>query len=269
METAPGPWIDALRRSHDNLTALVEPLDGDAVRRPSYDSEWTIAQVLSHLGSGAEIFDLFLTAGLTGEDPPGRDAFPPIWDTWNGRPPEAQATSALEADRRLLERFESLDPEQREGLHLDMFGMQLDTTGIARMRLGEHAIHTWDIAVALDPAATVAPDSVALLIGTLTQSAGRLAKTEGAEGRWLVTTTEPERHFTVEAGESVTVVESTDESGPDQDRPDQDPPELRLPAEALLRLVYGRLDPAHTPAVESIGGGADELDRLRRIFPGF
>jgi len=41
---------------------------------------------------------------------------------------------------------------------------------------------------------------------------------------------------------------------------------LRLPAEALVRLVYGRLDPAHTPALEARGVDVDEL---RRIFPGF
>jgi hypothetical protein len=35
--------------------------------------------------------------------------------------------------------------------------------------------------------------------------------------------------------------------------------------EALVRLVYGRLDPAHTPA------GADDadFDDLRQLFPGF
>jgi hypothetical protein len=39
-----------------------------------------------------------------------------------------------------------------------------------------------------------------------------------------------------------------------------------LPAEALIRLVYGRLDAAHTPPsvrVENI-----DLDALRRAFPG-
>jgi len=39
-----------------------------------------------------------------------------------------------------------------------------------------------------------------------------------------------------------------------------------LPAEALLRLVYGRLDPAHTP--ESVVD-TNALATLRRAFPGF
>ena len=41
--------------------------------------------------------------------------------------------------------------------------------------------------------------------------------------------------------------------------------ELRLPAEALVRLVYGRLDPDHTPALSVTGV---DLDDLRRTFPG-
>ena len=42
--------------------------------------------------------------------------------------------------------------------------------------------------------------------------------------------------------------------------------ELRLPAEALIRLVYGRLDEAHTPPAKTAGV---ELGELRQIFRGF
>ena len=40
-----------------------------------------------------------------------------------------------------------------------------------------------------------------------------------------------------------------------------------LPAEAFLRLVYGRLDPDHTPAVAE--SGTRGLADLRAVFPGF
>ncbi len=42
-------------------------------------------------------------------------------------------------------------------------------------------------------------------------------------------------------------------------------PDLVLPAEALCRLVYGRLDPDHTPAFT---GDGKALDALRQVFPG-
>ena len=43
---------------------------------------------------------------------------------------------------------------------------------------------------------------------------------------------------------------------------------LDLPAEALLRLVYGRLDADHTPTL-GLSARDVTLDDLRAIFPGF
>ena len=71
MEASPDPWISALRHSHDRLRASVQSLGSDQLAQRSYPSEWTIAQVLSHLGSQAEIFGLILQAGLAGQEPPG------------------------------------------------------------------------------------------------------------------------------------------------------------------------------------------------------
>src|SRR6516225_6778360 len=102
METSPDPWIGALRHSHDRLRALVGPLDLAQLEQRSYASEWSIAQVLSHLGSGAEIFGLFLHAGLTGQDSPGRDTFIQIWNAWNAKDPRSQAADGLETDEALL-----------------------------------------------------------------------------------------------------------------------------------------------------------------------
>ena len=261
MEPSPGPWISALRNSHDRLRASVEPLGLAQLEQRSYASEWSIAQVLSHLGSQAEIFGLFLDAGLTGQDPPGGEEFVPIWDSWNAKDPQAQAADALRADLATLERFESLDVDELARVHLKMFGMELDVTGLARMRVGEHAIHTWDVMVALDPAATVAPDAVALLIDTLDQLAARSAKPDGKQRKVRVSTTDPDRQFILETGEAVTLAPSDDETTPELGLS-----ELRLPAEAFVRLVYGRMDEAHTPPTESAGV---ELGELRQIFPGF
>ena len=257
METSPGPWIDALRHSHERLRAVAGSLDADQLRRRSYASEWSIAQVLSHIGSQAEIFGLFLDAGLSGQDPPGPETFAPIWDVWNAKSPEKQAADALRADETVTARFESIDDEQRKRFTLKLFGMDFDATGLARMRLGEHAVHTWDIAVALDPAATLAPDAVGLLIDTLGQLVGRAGKPGGAQRRLHVSTTSPVRHFTLETGETVTLMSSGYSEGL---------PELAMPAEALIRLVYGRLDPAHTPPVETRRA---DLGELRQVFPGF
>jgi len=268
METSPDPWISALRHSHDRLQTVAGPLGADQLKQRSYASEWSIAQVLSHLGSQAEIFGLFLDAGLAGQDPPGREQFPVIWDVWNAKDPQAQATDSLRADEATLQRFESLDADQRARLRLKAFRMDLDTAGLARMRLSEHAVHTWDVAVALDPSATLAPDAVALLVDTLGQLAARAAKPDGQQRRLRVSTTDPERHFILETGEAVTLTELTEltESDAEEGRPELRLPELRLPAEAFVRLVYGRLDPDNTPPVEADGVN---LDELRQLFPGY
>ena len=257
METSPAPWIGALRNSRDRLQAVAGPLGEAALQRPSYASEWSIAQVLSHIGSQAEIFGLFLDAGLSGQDPPGMEAFAPVWEAWNAKSPQDQAADALRADEAVTERFESLDEGERERFRLNAFGMDLDLAGLARLRLGEHAVHTWDVAVALDPAATLAPDAVALLIDTLGQFVARAAKPGGIQRRVHVSTSSPVRHFTLETGDKVTLTPAEDTEGL---------PELALPAEAFIRLVYGRLDPAHTPPAET---KHVDLDELRPVFPGF
>jgi uncharacterized protein (TIGR03083 family) len=261
MEASPGPWISALRNSHDRLRASVQSLGPDQLAQRSYPSEWTIAQVLSHLGSQAEIFGLILEAGLAGQEPPGREEFPPVWDKWNAKDPQAQATDALRADQATLERLESMDAGERARLHLNLFGMDIDTTGFARLRLSEHAVHTWDVLVALDPAATLAPDAVALLIDMVDQVAGRSAKPDGQQRTVRVSTSDPERQFILATGDEVTLTPVDGDAAPEPGGA-----ELRLPAEALIRLVYGRLDEAHTPPTETAGV---ELDDLRQIFRGF
>ena len=129
--------------------------------------------------------------------------------------------------------------------------------GLARIRLAEHAIHTWDIAVALDPAATVAADAVALLVDTLGQLVTWTAKPRGQRRRLRVSTSSPVRHYMLDIGETVTLMPTEGNSIR---------PELALPAEAFVRLVYGRLDPAHTPPVEVT---RVDLGELRQVFPGF
>ena len=57
MERDPRIWIAVLRNSHERLASLVSPLTPEQLRGPAYPTEWSIAQVLSHLGSGAEIAD--------------------------------------------------------------------------------------------------------------------------------------------------------------------------------------------------------------------
>ena len=45
--------------------------------------------------------------------------------------------------------------------------MEFDFDGFVGLRLNEHALHLWDVEVALDPAATVAAGSVDAMVDNL------------------------------------------------------------------------------------------------------
>lgn len=249
-------WIHALRTSHERFRDLLSPLDDEAVNAASFDPGWSIAQVASHLGSQAEIFGLFLEAGLTGHASPGADQFGPIWDRWNAKPPTQQVADSIEANLQFVASLEHLEATEREAFATELFGDRTDLSRLASMRLGEHALHTWDVAVALDPSATVLPDAVELLIDLMPTTAGQIGRPTPAPRTVLVCTTEPGRRFVLTTGPDVILAPA--------DAPSTEP-DLQLPAEALVRLVYGRLDPAHTPH-DLVG--APLLTQLRPVFPG-
>jgi uncharacterized protein (TIGR03083 family) len=258
-------YIATLRESHDLLAAVAGPMTPEQVRAQSYDRDWSNAQVLSHLGSGAEISLLGLPGALGEGEPVGREAYQPVWDLWNAKSPDEQAADAIESDERHVSALEGLTDEQLAAISMDFFGMHLDAAGLVRLRLGEHSIHTWDVAVMLDPAATVQPSAVGLLIDNVPGFlAPRLGKPLGEPFAVRITTTDPGRDYLLTADESVRV---TNWPGDLSEVEADTVPHVSMPAEALLRLAYGRLDPQHTPS--SVSGDAEVLDKLRRMFPGF
>jgi uncharacterized protein (TIGR03083 family) len=264
MESDPRKWIATLRNSHERLSGLVRPLSPEQLRERSFCSDWSIAQVLSHLGSGAEIALLMLPGALGVHEPVSRDAFQPVWDTWNAKSPDDQAADALAADEKHVSTLEQLSDAELAGVKLPFLGMDLDSVGMIRLRLGEHALHTWDVAVIGDPAATVSPDAVALLIDNVPQFlAPRLGKPQEQPFAARIRTTGPDRDYLLTAAEAVSM---TDWPG-DGAAAAAGASEISMPAEALLRASYGRLDADHTPA-QTQADPAD-LDRLRKIFPGF
>ena len=150
-----------LGASVDRLRDLVEPLSPEQRRQQAYPSEWSVAQVLGHLGSGAVIAGHRVDQALGG---PEIDA-QPIWDEWNAKDPDAMVVDGLAADAAFLDRLDALTTDR-------------------------------------------------------------------------------------------VVVSPSEAHGP---------ADVVLPAEALVRLVYGRLDPDHTPSFE---GDEADLEELRRAFPG-
>jgi uncharacterized protein (TIGR03083 family) len=238
---------EVLASSVDRLTAVVHSLTPQQLRQQAYPSKWTVAQVLSHLGSGAVITRLRLDGDVDMQA---------VWDEWNAKDPDAQAADSLRADAALQARLASITPGEAAGLRFAMGPTEIDLTAFIGLRLNEHAVHTWDIVVTFDDSATIPTAEAELIMGTLPMMAGFAGKPTGTERTLSVRTKEPERSFEI-ALRSDGVALSP--------RPTLEAPDLELPGEALVRLVYGRLDSAHSP---TIAGNATDLEELRKAFPG-
>ncbi len=250
MEDPVGPLRASVARLHE----LVWGLEDDQLEGPSYDAGWTIADVLSHLGSGAVIMARRLEDALAGVETTAD--FQAVWDKWNAKSPRAQADDALAEDDRLLEAIDAVSAADRDTISFSFGPLTVGFDAAVALRLNEHALHTWDIEVMFDAGARLPSDAAAVVVDNLGFIARFTAQPAGIEREVRVRTTEPVRHFTVRlTPDSAELLEG--DAGV--------PPDLELPAEAFCRLVYGRLDPDHSPAVEANG---ELLGTLRRVFPG-
>ncbi len=127
------------------------------------------------------------------------------------------------------------------------------------MRLSEHTLHSWDIAVVLDPDATLPPDTLDLVLPNVERIIRFVGRPTEPYRTIAVHTTSPESDLVLAIGEAgVTLVEADGDADGSADTA------LTLPAEAFVRLVYGRLDPDHTPA----GFDGKLVGQLRQVFPG-
>lgn len=250
--------LDALRQSVDRLPSLVAPMSDAQIEARAYPSEWTIADVLSHLGSGAVIGEERLACGLR-DEAIADDFAPSVWDEWNAKPPRAKVDDGLAADRAGYELLAAASADERARFRFSMGPMQLDFPAFVQLRLNEHTVHTWDVEVVGDEAAVLPAAETALVVDNLALLA-RFTGKSVPDGRALtVRTTEPPRGFTITTGPDAVALATSDAVDADLSA------DLTMPAEALIRLVYGRLDPAHTPAFD---GATTVLDQLRTVFPG-
>ena len=249
--------IAALRANHDTLAALVPTLTEDQLTAPSGASEWTIAQALSHLGSGAEITRQPI-ATAAGEPVEVEDN-QTIWARWDGSTPAEQAAGFLEHDAAYLATVEALTAEQLDSLQIDLGFLPQPVPVVVAlgMRLNEVANHAWDVRVGVDPTATVDDGSAEVLVehfaGPLSFLLGFSAKPDQVE---------QEVRLAIPGGgisitDAVTVSgEATEPTATFDGAP-----------EAVVRLLSGRLRAPYDAGVGVTGNVT--LDELRKVFPGY
>jgi len=257
--------IDALRSGHDYLTAVVHGLATADLTRKSGASQWDVSQVISHLGSGAEIGLATLKGALDGTGPTDGDFNKAVWARWDAMSPVERAEAFVTANEALVRGYEGLDTQTREDLRIDLgfLPAPVDVATMAGLRLGEFTHHTWDVEVAFDHRASLAPAATDLLLDQAGLLLGFLGKADALDAdlvRVAVWTSAPERSFGLVVHDTVTL---TDEE------PDFPDAVLTAPAEWWLRLITGRHAPAYTPDAVTLTGDMLTLDDLRRVFPGY
>jgi uncharacterized protein (TIGR03083 family) len=251
--------IAALRDHHDRLAAVANDLTDEQLAAPSGASPWTIAQVLSHLGSQSEIMLPALVAAVDGTalDAPDNQA---VWDRWDAATPRAQADGFVERGARYLAVLEGLSDEQRASVRLDL-GFLPEPVPLAvalGMRLDEVALHSWDVLVALDPDAEVDAAAATTMLDHFADGVGFLLG-------FVAKPDQLDRPATVAIGEHSLVVGDTVGVRTGTEGATAT---FAGPPGAALRLIGGRLGLEHTPPGVEVTGDVS-LDDLRRVFPGF
>ena len=108
-----------------------------------------------------------------------------------------------------------------------------------------------------DPSARLLADAVAIVVDRLALIALH-GPAQWPDRDVHVRTDTPQRDFTISLSPDAVTLDETGDGG-------EAAPDLVMPAEAFVRLVYGRLDPQHTPELH---GDVAALDDLRAVFPG-
>jgi uncharacterized protein (TIGR03083 family) len=239
-----GSVRDALRRSHQELAAFAETIAPNDHSRRSYCTEWTVAQVYSHLGSGAEIEVARIRAALAGDPPPDPG---PIWQRWNALSPAQAVGGFASADAKYLELIDELDPDTAHDIRVTMDSLQLPLPTAMVLRLTEHALHSWDIYVAFDPTVEVGSYAADLLVDLYPREIITMVATRQVAGRagkaaLRVDIDSMPRTLRITFADSVSLQTAVpgDEPTPTG--------HIRLPTSGTwARLFTGRLDDDHMP----------------------
>ena len=262
-ESSQLPVINQLGESHRRLGALLDQIGPQGLSGPSACSDWSIGRVVAHIGSGAEIASGALKAGLAGSSEAlADDVMQKVWAEYDALGDEPASARGQVANGALVEAFEALSETELADVRVPFFIGPVPVATFGGFRLSEHAVHTWDVEVAADPAAELDPTSATIIFDNVVKALiGHLARPlESGPVSVDVQLSDVGRNLRLEVGESVSFDDV--ESGGNADG------SLVIPTAAFVRLVYGRLGPEQTPdSVEATGSVS--LDQLRQIFPGF
>ena len=245
--------LSLLETSHEQLLSLMRRDDAPAPKASAFPAEWAVSDVISHLGSGAEIFALILRRLVQDEPAPVQEDFVSIWSRWDAKAPEDQVQDGLQSDAYFVDVAVSASSEITD---VPAFGSIMPISEFLAMRLQEHIVHTWDIETAVNPSATFRSDYLPFLLDQLPSVAPRSARPVTLPLTVDIRVLDPDAWFRLDLGAEASLAPL--DSAPQAD--------LTMSAEPFVRMIFGRLLGAR--AVVS-GAEAELATHLTSVFQGY
>lgn len=157
--------LQLLRDAHERLADRSAALGPDDIDTRSFCTEWSIAQVFSHLGSGAELGVMALAAARDRQAPPDPSL---VWNRWDTKAPRDMVADFVPADDGYVDALdEAIEAaEGGQALLVPIDGRPWPLELVMTARLVELALHEWDVAVIEDPGVEVDADAAAWTLAT-------------------------------------------------------------------------------------------------------
>jgi uncharacterized protein (TIGR03083 family) len=253
------------RAEYEDLLGYLEKLPPAGWTEQSACSEWQVYQVVSHIGSQPEIHAGTLNAGLRGAPPMTDDDRKAIWARFDAMQPDEVLPAFKANNDAFVALVDSLSEEELGKTIPWIFG-PTPLASVLAGRLNEQALHNWDVKRVHDTRVKVTAAAVPdLLEVNVPSRVGRLAQPARAEA--LVGKTIQFLYSQPDGAVSVSVEADGAQATPgNAEAPDLT---VELPAEALIRLIWGRYDVAGGVASGELKLSDPALaDALQRLFPG-
>ena len=259
---------DSNRVSRAEVQLLVSELraGGDtAWEAPTACAGWAARDVVAHVAQALAFFNAATHAALDGQPPPPSDPaqMQAAAAQLLAQPRESVLHALAERNEGYCEYLDSLDVAALP-TPVDLSFMVLPVWQLALVRMNEVVLHRWDIRSVQQPDVPVDSEGVPLAL-EMSLGGAQIMATHGEKtnGTWQLDVTGP-------GGGSVVVRVQGDQVSAQRGTAPEADVRLTLPAEALLRLLWGRLDLA--TALDSgrarLDGDRGKALALQRLFPG-
>ncbi len=259
---------DSNRVSRAEVQVLIGELraGGDAAwNAPTMCSDWTAKDVIAHLVQALRFFSAASHAALDGQPPPPSDPaqLHAAAAQLAAQPEETLLGLLAEHNEGFCEYLDSLDVAALP-TPVDLSFLALPVWQLALLRMNEIVLHHWDIRAAKQPDLPVESDGVPLALD-FTLAGAQIMATHGekTDGVWQLDVGGP-------GGGPIAVRVQGDQVTAQRGEAPAADVQVALESEALLRLLWGRLDLA--AAMDSgrvrLDGDRERALALQRLFPG-